>query len=106
MLIYQKILSIILILLVFTSQSLAAESINFCDMDMQVSEHSSMDQSEMDCCNDDLICAMDCSISMASMVSPSFLFEAENVSSEKIISPQNTTIIRSLTSLFRPPIFS
>ena len=106
MLIHRKIISIMLMLLVFTSQAVAADGINSCDMDMHQMglEHSGMAQGDMDCCNDDANCAMDCSLSMVSMLNSISPFEAEHVSSEKITSLQNSTAIRSLASLFRPPI--
>ena len=106
MLIQRNFLSIILMLLVFTGQAVATDSINLCDMDMHQmgAEHIDMAQIGMDSCNDDTNCAMDCSLSMVSMLSSYILFEAKYVSSENINSLISSIAVRSFTTLFRPPI--
>ena len=105
-LIQRNFLSIMLMLLVFTGQVLAADGINLCDMNIhQISaDHNDTVQSDMDRCNDITNCAMDCSLSMVSMLSSNIQFEANHISTDKINSLKYSTAARSFTSLFRPPI--
>lgn len=94
-----RIFTALIILFVFSGQTLAAADLNFCDMDMD-----EMSMSQMDCCPSDVDCSMDCSLSMVSVFSINNSFETAHASSVKIITPNVSTLSRPLNSLFRPPI--
>ncbi|MBT5074081.1 MAG: hypothetical protein HOH18_05835 [Kordiimonadaceae bacterium] len=94
-----RIVTALIILFVFSGQTLAAADLNFCDMDME-----QMSMGQMDCCPDDTDCSMDCSLSMVSVLSGNNSFEAVHASSVKIITAKVSTFSRPLNSLFRPPI--
>lgn len=109
--IINKIFKVVLILLVFSGQAMAAADLNSCDMDMQMSQMPNDQQSDqhdgqkaMDCCGDDKGCIMDCSLSIVLILDELDAFQAPQISSEKItLTPKDATS-RSFTSPFRPPI--
>lgn len=112
-----RIFTALLMLLVFTGQAMATESVSICDMDHLEMSHHQMDMSDMDhdmmgmasdatdCCDDDMSsCAMDCSFSMVSILSSFSSIQVEPLASFKIILASSVTIARPALSLFRPPI--
>lgn len=99
-------------LLVFTSQAVAADGIISCDMDMHDMvmmdngdmdmSNSKMDTDKMDCC--DASCALDCGLSMTIALVESGSIETQSLTSTKIAIPQDMAIANSHLVLFRPPI--
>ena len=95
-----KLITALLMLLVLSGQVIAADDMVSCDMDMP--QMAMMDHESMDCCAND--CAMDCSLSLITMIIEASSFEAMHTSSDKIILSQHDIFIQTYTSLFRPPI--
>tara|TARA_R110002096_G_scaffold362527_2_gene555660 strand:- start:6455 stop:6778 length:324 start_codon:yes stop_codon:yes gene_type:complete len=104
-------------LLVFSGQVVIAGGVNSCNMEMhqtkarQMSmvDHEGINMSQadmndgtMDCC--DNACAMDCSLSMVSVLFESVWVEVVLTSTTTFILPDDTVILKSITSLYRPPI--
>lgn len=105
-----KIFTALLILLVFTGQSMADNGVNMCDMyDMY---HSHMTHNQMDMASDTLVycdgdmssCVMDCSLSMVTILNVQSSYQVEPLTAFKIILPQSVMVARPSLSLFRPPI--
>ncbi|HPF46643.1 MAG: hypothetical protein KDF58_09715 [Alphaproteobacteria bacterium] len=102
----QKIFTALLILLVLTGQAMAAKGANSCDMNMHKMDHKimAMSSGKMDCCDDDPICAMDCSLAISCILPEFSLTGFEYVSTQQIDIPVISISSQPLTSLFRPPI--
>lgn len=117
----QRIFTAMLMLFVITGQTMAAQGVNGCDMDihqmdapqveMNHMDHSQMNHDTMEmsksimtCCDDDATCAMDCSFAMVSMITEYASVDVVHSAAGKIKILSEATATRSLTSLFRPPI--
>lgn len=101
-----KIFKVLLILVAFTGQAVAAVDLNSCDMDMAHMDVSPMNgtQQSMDCCDENADCMMDCSMSIVYILDDVALFDTCQPSSDKVSLITYTALRRSLNSLFRPPI--
>ena len=106
---------------VIFGQTMAAQSVIGCDMDMHRMDapqvemnntehnqmnHDSMEMSKnvMDCCSDDTTCAMYCSFTMVSMVTDYTSMDDIHVVAQKPTVLSDPTYTQSISSLFRPPI--
>ena len=107
-----RTIKVLLILFVCGGQVMAASGASSCDMNMHeivMMDHAGMDMSDgamnkstMDCC--DSRCEMDCSLSMVSVLIESPSMKTTTTSSAKIMVPQDITALKSLSSLYHPPI--
>ena len=102
----QHIFTALLILFVLTGQTMAAQGVNSCDMNMHQMNHKVMDMpnGKMDCCDDDPVCAMDCSLAMVSVIFEPVALDLHKISGEKINIPSVLITSQPSISLFRPPI--
>ena len=95
MLFKNKIFTALLILFVFTGQAIAADGVNSCNMNMS--------QSSMDYC-DNNDCTIDCNLSIVFVLSEIIILADNQVSPQKIHHISSSTISKSFTPLYRPPI--
>lgn len=122
MYIKQRIFTAILMLFVIVAQTIAVQGANGCEMDMYQMDapqmemgqmdHSQMNhdimdmqKSDMSCC-DDTACVLDCSLVMTPILSEQASFDVDQKAISKIAILSTSTVKRSQTSLFRPPISS
>lgn len=110
-----QIFTALLMLFVIIGQTMVAQSVIGCDMDMhqmnapQVEmSHDSADMSKniMDCCTDDATCAMYCSFAMVSIITEFASMDDFHSVAQKTSVLSDPTFTQSLSSLFRPPISS